>query len=101
VDLALSESLVLDAPKPRMRFRRFGNSALEYELCCWVNGPTRAARARHELNRAIYHALNDADIEIPYPQSDVRLRTRADTETAVDTALDGDGALDGDAAHGR
>ena len=88
VTLALDESLVLDAPKPRMRFRRFGESALEYELLCWVNGPTRAARTRHELNRAIYHALADADIEIPFPQRDVRVRT-AGREASFD---DEDGA---------
>jgi len=89
VDLALAESLVLDAPKPRMRFRRFGDSALEYELLCWVNGPTRAARVRHELNRAIYHTLADADIEIPYPRSDVTLRSasEASAEAAVDDAV--------------
>jgi len=91
VDLALAESLVLDAPKPRARFRRFGDSALEYELLCWVNGPTRAAKARHELNRAIYHALADAGIEIPYPRSDVTLRS-ADAEaspTFDEAAADG------------
>jgi small-conductance mechanosensitive channel len=89
VDIALAESLVLDAPKPRMRFRRFGDSALEYELLCWVNGPTRAARARHELNRAIYHALVDAGIEIPYPRSDVTLRSagEASADAAVDDAV--------------
>jgi len=90
VELALGESLVLDAPKPRMRLRRFGDSAREYELLCWVNGPTRAAKTRHELNRAIYHALDEAGIEIPYPQRDLRMRSRGDDETAPDAALDGD-----------
>ena len=71
VGTALSESLVLDSPKPRARFRSFGDSALEYELLCWVNGPTRRRRAQHKLNRALYKALNEADIEIPYPKRDV------------------------------
>ena len=78
VDLALAESLVLDSPKPRMRFRAFGDSALQYELLCWVNGPTRSARAIHELNRAIYKALGEAGIEIPYPRRDVSYRGGAD-----------------------
>ena len=95
VELALGESLVLDAPKPRMRLRRFGDSAREYELLCWVNGPTRAAKTRHELNRAIYHALDEAGIEIPYPQRDLRMRSRGGDETAPDAALDGDAVADG------
>jgi small-conductance mechanosensitive channel len=74
IDVAEAESLVLDSPKPRMRFRAFGDSALEYELLCWVRAPTRAARATHELNRAIYAALAEADIEIPYPRRDVTYR---------------------------
>jgi len=75
LDVATEESLVLDSPKPRMRFRRFGDSALEYELLCWVATPTRAAKATHRLNREIYRAMADADIEIPYPKRDVTLQS--------------------------
>jgi MscS family membrane protein len=73
IGTALSESLVLDSPKPRARFRSFGESGLQYELLCWVNGPTRRRRAQHKLNRALYKALNEAGIEIPYPKRDVAL----------------------------
>ena len=74
-DIAAAEPLVLDSPKPRMRFRTFGGSALEYELLCWVGAPTRGAKARHKLNREIYKRLAAADIEIPFPQQDVHLHT--------------------------
>ena len=89
VGAALSEPLVLDSPKPRARFRSFGESALQYELLCWVNGPTRRRRARHELNRALYKALHDADIEIPYPKRDVTLTAPigADGGPLVDPAI--------------
>ncbi|TKR25358.1 mechanosensitive ion channel family protein [Natronomonas salsuginis] len=82
VDVALSEPMVLDSPKPRGRFRSFGDSALQYELLCWVNGPTRRRRVQHELNRALYNALNAAEIEIPYPKRDVAV-TRATVSTAA------------------
>ncbi|SDF67800.1 Mechanosensitive ion channel [Halorubrum xinjiangense] len=71
MEVLAAEPLVLDSPKPRARFRSFGDSALQYELLCWVNGPTRRRRAQHELNRALYVALGDAGIEIPYPKRDV------------------------------
>ncbi|QFU81669.1 mechanosensitive ion channel family protein [Natronorubrum aibiense] len=77
-EIAIDEPLVLDSPKPRMRFRAFGDSALEYELLCWVGSPTRANKTRHELNRSIYTELLAADIEIPFPQRDVRVVTEAD-----------------------
>jgi small-conductance mechanosensitive channel len=75
VEIAVAEPLVLDSPKPRMRFRRFGDSALEYELLCWVASPTRRARATHELNRSIYKTLAELGIEIPYPKRDLTVTT--------------------------
>jgi small-conductance mechanosensitive channel len=85
VGIAEEESLVLDSPKPRMRFRRFGDSALEYELLCWVASPTRRARATHELNRTIYTELAARGIEIPYPKRDLTV-TNLPGETATPTA---------------
>ena len=71
LDVAAGEDLVLERPEPRMRLRRLGDSALEYELLCWVPSPNREGKARHRLNRAIYRALRDAGVEIPYPKRDV------------------------------
>jgi small-conductance mechanosensitive channel len=83
VDVALSEPMVLDSPKPRARFRSFGDSALQYELLCWVNGPTRRRRVQHELNRALYNALNAAEIEIPYPKREVTVTRESEPVRAT------------------
>jgi small-conductance mechanosensitive channel len=99
LDVAEAESLVLSSPKPRMRFRQFGDSALEYELLCWVASPTRARRAQHELNREIYRRLNEAGIEIPYPKRDVTVQPpTASTGPAGDAP---EGVPDGRAAGGE
>ena len=78
------EESVLDRPRPRVRFRAFGDSALEFELLCWVPNPARTARVTHELNTAIYHAVRAADVEIPFPQRDVRV-SMADGERPAPT----------------
>ncbi|OYR53655.1 mechanosensitive ion channel family protein [Halorubrum halodurans] len=89
IDVALAEPLVRDSPRPRARLRSFGDSALQYELLCWVNGPTRRRRAQHELNRALYTALAEADIEIPYPKRDVTIAGgRGSDGPAADAAPD-------------
>ncbi|MCU4718494.1 mechanosensitive ion channel family protein [Halapricum hydrolyticum] len=66
--VADEEALVIDRPKPRVRLRSFGDSALQYELLCWVNDPVLRGRATHKLNTGVYNALRAADIEIPFPQ---------------------------------
>ncbi|MBV0925248.1 mechanosensitive ion channel family protein [Halomicroarcula limicola] len=69
--VAEEEGLVLERPKPRVRFREFGASALNFELLCWVGNPAQNARTIHNLNRAIYERFRTADIEIPFPRRDV------------------------------
>lgn len=98
VDIALDQNLALDSPKPRMRLRRFGDSALEYELLCWVNNPTKEARARHFLNREIYKGLNAAAIEIPYPKRDLSVRLEGDDVRPPVAVRNGEVTHDGDVA---
>jgi len=73
--LAVAEETenVLDRPSPRVRFREFGDSALEHELLCWVPNPALRARVTHHLNRGIYQRFQEAGVEIPFPQRDVRV----------------------------
>jgi small-conductance mechanosensitive channel len=77
LEVATDERLVLESPEPRIRFRSFGDSALEYELLGWVKSPIRAARATHELNRALYARMGEAGIDIPFPQREIAVRTTA------------------------
>ncbi|MEF8827810.1 MAG: mechanosensitive ion channel family protein [Haloarcula sp.] len=90
LDVTAAERLVLDGPQPRMRFRSFGDSGLNYELLCWVHSPIRAARATHELNRAIYRRLDELDIEIPFRKMDVTLAGATETVRDHSEASPGD-----------
>ena len=92
VDIAVAEPLVLDSPKPRCRFRRFGDSALAYELLCWVSSPTRRAKAVHRLNRAIHDRFADEGIEIPYPKRDVSVAA-SDSDSADAAATQSGAAI--------
>lgn len=66
---------VLPAPAPRIRFRRFGDSALEFELLCWIDLPELRGRTIHQLNWAIHEEFRKQEIEMPFPQRDVHIRT--------------------------
>ncbi len=70
---AKSVEYIVADPSPRVRFRRFGDSALELELMGWIDEPVLRGRSLHALNLAVYKGLNDAGIGIPFPQRDVHL----------------------------
>ena len=73
MELAAAESLALEDPAPRVRFRQMADSGLNFELLVWVADPSLRGRAVHALNRAIYKRLMLEGIEIPYPKRDVYL----------------------------
>jgi MscS family membrane protein len=62
-------------PEPRVRFRTFGDSSLNFELLCWIDQPVLRGRTLHELNCAIYKAFIKEGIDIPFPQRDLHVRT--------------------------
>jgi len=65
-------------PAPRVRFRTFGESSLDFQLLCWIDQPVDRGRINHELNCSVYKAFADSDIEIPFPQRDLHVRTMPD-----------------------
>ncbi len=73
MELAQKNELVANNPAPRVRFRAFGDSSLDFELLCWARRPEEKGRLIHSLNKEIYNALNEAGICIPFPQRDVHL----------------------------
>jgi small-conductance mechanosensitive channel len=66
---------VCQAPAPRVRFRTFGESSLDFELLCWIERPVDRGRLKHALNCAVYKAFAANDIEIPFPQRDLHVKT--------------------------
>lgn len=74
LEQAGQESLVCKYPAPRVRFRAFGASGLDYELLCWIDEPELRGRAIHHLNTNIYNAFNEAGIEIPFAKQDIYIK---------------------------
>lgn len=65
---------VLDRPEPRVRFREFGDSSLNFDLLCWIERPAERGLVVHELNCAIYKAFAEQGITIPFPQRDLYVK---------------------------
>ena len=63
-----------DEPAPRVRFRVFGASSLDFELLAWISDPSARGLRVHELNCGIYAAFAKEGIQIPFPQQDVWIK---------------------------
>lgn len=66
---------VLADPPPTVRFTEFGDSSLNFELLVWTDQPTRHPLLRSNLNYAIEAAFRRQNIEIPFPQRDVHIKS--------------------------
>jgi len=70
---------VLKNPEPRVRFRVFAESSLNFELLGWIAKPVDRGRVTHELNCTVYKALNKHNIKIPFPQRDLHVISMPET----------------------
>ncbi len=85
----------LEDPAPSVFFVEFGDSSLNFELVAWSNQMShRPRRYRSDLNFAIHKKLQEAGIEIPFPQRDLNIRSgtlkiersRAESDRPEDTS---------------
>ncbi|NRB71488.1 MAG: mechanosensitive ion channel family protein, partial [Xanthomonadales bacterium] len=72
-DVARQHPDILDYPAPRVRCRRFSDSALDFEMLGWISKPVHRGRVTHELLLNIHKRFRAEGIVIPYPQRDVRM----------------------------
>ena len=66
---------VLANPAPTVLHWDFGPSALEFRLRVWLSNVPGASAALSVIRGEIDRLFREADIEIAFPQSEVRLRT--------------------------
>ena len=72
--MARAHPRVLEYPAPVALFRGFGESALQVEMRVWTDRFEQWVQTQSELAVALYAALRDAGIAIPFPQREVRVR---------------------------
>ena len=66
---------IIRNPAPRVRMRAFGASSLDFELLAWIDHPELRGRIRHDLLKNIYKAFKQDGVEIPFPQTDIHVRS--------------------------
>jgi len=75
LDVAKSHPDVLVNPVPQVWFKDFGDSSLNFDLLIWTREPEKQSPLRSDLYYRIEQTLRHHQIEIPFPQRDLNLRS--------------------------
>jgi len=74
VDAVLAQDWVMKDKPIEALFLEFQNSGLLFRVRCWIESYEETRRTIDKLNTCIYKALNEAEMEIPFPQRVVHLK---------------------------
>ena len=69
---------VLKHPKHDVHLRSFGDSSWDMKLLVWVPDVKKRYQVQNELNQAIVRKFAEYEIEIPFPQRDLHVRSGLD-----------------------
>ncbi|MDQ2746960.1 MAG: mechanosensitive ion channel [Acidobacteriota bacterium] len=100
LEAAAENKDVLEDPKPAVRLIKFGDSSIDLQLWVWTRDKLqRKTVLISNLNFAIWEKFRANDIEIPFPQTDLHIRSgklelRKDAIKIEDVASDDDNELD-------
>ena len=85
----VSHPSVLEDSEPRSFCVEFGDSSLNFRILAYVNDPTERFATLSDLHFAIDDAFRENNVEIPFPQRDLHVRTvdpaTAFRHTSIDT----------------
>ena len=74
LEAAYSHSRVLKDPAPTALLIAFGDNGINLELMAWIEDPERGKlNLNSDLNLALYKSFSANNIEIPFPQREVRI----------------------------
>jgi small-conductance mechanosensitive channel len=77
LEVAKAHKGILQNPPPTVRFDSFGDSSLDFVLIAWTQDYChRPGALRSEINFAIWDAFKEHNIEIPFPQRDVHIKSQ-------------------------
>ena len=74
LEVVNESEIVLKDPKPQALFSEFGDSSLNFRLRFWVPFEM-GLQSKSDISVAVYNKFKENNIEIPFPQRDVHIRT--------------------------
>lgn len=78
---------VVSDPAPEVFCVGLGDSSIDFEVWVYVKDLMDIMPLSHEIHASITRALTEADIEIPFPQRDIHVRTLPEARSASSKVL--------------
>jgi len=76
---------VLKRPPPRVNLMEFGDNSVNFEVRFWIQDPEGGlANIRSDVYMRIWQLFKENDIEIPFPQRDLHLRSSKQLDRLVE-----------------
>jgi len=72
-EIAENHELILKEPAPRIFFRDFGDSSLNFELAFWTAHSLENEIIKSDLRFELNRKLKENNIQIPFPQRDIHI----------------------------
>ena len=86
VQAAITVQRVLVSPEPECLLTGFGPSSLDLELRCWIDDPKNGVGpVKSEVLLGIWRRFRTEGIRIPYPQSEVHIRSLPEAASEAPT----------------
>jgi len=73
--IAQDNPFIMKFPAPSVMFVNFGTNSLDFELRCWVADIDNRLSIKNEINREIDRLFREHNIEIPFSQHDLHIRS--------------------------
>lgn len=75
LEVAAAHPLVVDEPAPSVFFTGLGTSTFDFTLYCYVENRAEIVVTKSDLHYAVVETFRQNDLEMPYPQYDLHLRS--------------------------
>lgn len=74
-EVAEDNNNVMQKPEPEVHLIEFGDSSWKMQLRAWIRNVKEYPGIRNELNQAIVRTFKKYEVEIPFPQRDLHVRS--------------------------
>ena len=96
LEAALSCDRVLKSPPPTVWLDGYGDSSVDFIIHVWITDPEAGiGNVKSEVLKKLWHLFKEHDVEIPFPQRDLHIRSSDQFERLIGVMEQGAGTRGG------